>query len=291
MQNNNWLKSNSFIANDFCDFQKLLCLKKDRGYTISFVVPTLNEEKTIGNIVNILIEEQKKGLIDEVIVIDSSSTDSTIKKAKENGAKVFLANEIEPNSPKYKGKGENLWKSLFVTNSDLIFWVDGDIIDFSNRFVYGLIAPILTNTEIKFVKSMYNRPLIDSKYEIENGGGRLTEILIKPLLQEFFCELLAFNQPLSGEYGGFKNIFTNLAFPTGYGVDIALLIDIYKNHGLNSMCQVDMGQRIHRNRELSCLSEMGKNIIPVFFDRCKKYGVYNKPISTFPQRKTICIKE
>ena len=287
MRNTKWCKTNTSNFDIFYDLEKLISLKKEKNYTIAFVVPTLNEEKTIGKVVSVLSKEQKIGIIDEVFVIDSNSTDNTIEEARKHGAKVFLADEIKPNDQKFTGKGENLWKSLLVTNADLIFWVDGDITNFSNRFVYGLIGPILTNKDIKFVKSMYRRPLIDNKYEIENGGGRLTELLIKPLLKEYFEDLLCFNQPLSGEYGGFREIFTEIDFPIGYGVEIGLLIDIYKNHGLSSMFQVDMGERKHRNRDLSYLSEMAKNITPIFFDRCKKYGVYKKNSIKIIQRPSI----
>jgi len=269
----NWENTNSFHNLDFLDFNKLIAKKKVLNYSIAFIIPTLNEEKTIGKIVSILINEKTAGLIDEVIVIDSESQDDTVNIAKNNGADVFLASEIKTGKKSYIGKGENMWKSLFVSKSDIICWVDGDIIDFTNRFVYGLIGPLLFNDKIKFIKSTYKRPLLDNKREIKDGGGRLTELLIKPLLKLYFSNLLYFNQPLSGEYGGFREIFDNLNFPIGYGVEISLLIDIYMKNGILSMAQVNMGQRKHRNRKLQDLSEMADEILPIFFNRCEKYNV------------------
>ena len=287
MKNKPWLVSNSFTCNDYTDYHELLSQKKLINKTISFVVPTLNEEKTIGKIVEILVNEKIAGLIDEVIVVDSHSSDSTIAIAKEKGADVYLSSEIKPETGYNKGKGENLWKSLFVSQSDIIFWVDGDILDFTNRFVHGLIGPLLYNPDIKYIKSMYKRPLIDRKQEVKNGGGRLTELLIKPLISVYFKGLSVFNQPLSGEYGGYREVFEDIDFPIGYGVEIALLIDIYSQYGIEAIGQVDMGHRRHRNRNLSELSSMAHDILPIFYNRCKKYNAVNDYNEKIVQRKSF----
>lgn len=257
---------------EFSNFRLLKQAKQDRNITIAFVIPTLNEAKTIGNIVSVLLNEKDSGIIDEVIVVDSDSTDDTVAIAKRAGASVFKSSDIKSSDNNhYIGKGENLWKSLHITQCDAVFWVDGDIHDFSNRFVHGLIGPLLLNSDISFVKSKYRRPLVDEKKEVENGGGRLTELLVKPLLSVHFPELLSFSQPLSGEYGGFREKLLQLDYHIGYGVEIGILIDYYFTFGRDSMAEVDMGVRIHRNRSLKELSEMAKEILPVYLRRCVKY--------------------
>ena len=208
-----WFAENTYHADEFADLDALLDLKRQRGLTISLALPALNEEATIGNVIRSikgpLMEEIP--LIDELVLIDSRSTDRTVDIARSLGVPVFVHQDILPKYGQRHGKGEALWKSLHVTHGDLIFWIDTDIVNIHPRFVYGLIGPLLLNPDVQFVKGFYRRPLrVDGKLEA-GGGGRVTELTARPLLNLFFPELSGVIQPLSGEYGGRRSLLEQLA--------------------------------------------------------------------------------
>lgn len=269
-----WLNKNTFHFDQFSDIDKLIDLKRAKNLKISVVIPTLNEALTIGNEVTYIKKRflDAKPLIDEIIVVDSGSEDDTVDIAKKSGAKVYLASDILPNYKSYKGKGENLWKSLYVTEGDIILWLDADIKDLSGRFVYGILGPILEFDHILYSKAFYFRPFHASGSIIPAGGGRVTEILIRPLFNMFFKELSGFFQPLSGEYGGKRELLEKLPFSIGYGVETGLLIDILMNFGLDCIAQVDLNKRVHRNRPIHELSVMAFEILKTFLHRAEKYN-------------------
>jgi glucosyl-3-phosphoglycerate synthase len=170
-----------------------------------------------------------------------------------------------------KGKGENLWKALYLLNGDVIVYVDADISNFHHRFVYGLLGPILFDKEIKFVKAFYKRPFKGKLGLRATGGGRVTEILIRPLFSQFFPELSGLIQPLSGEYAGYREVFEQIPFPIGYGVETGMLIDIVQNWGIDVIAQTDLDQRIHRNQEIGALGKMAFGIMETFWKKLQKY--------------------
>lgn len=269
-----WIKQNTFHHSSFSDLNELVRLKKRQSARITLITPVLNEEATIGRIVSVLRSELmvKSALLDELIVIDSGSGDRTCEIAESQGAKVYLAEQILPEEGVFRGKGENLWKGLFVSEGDIIACIDGDIRNIHPKFVYGIIGPLLANRNIGFVKAFYERPLVNGNRITPLEGGRVTQILIKPLLNMFFPQLSNIIQPLSGEYAGRREIFESIPFSVGYGVEIGLLIDIFQQHGLSSLAQVDLDCRIHRNRDLEALERMSYNILQAFFDRAERYG-------------------
>ncbi len=271
----NWFEKNKFIAADF-DISELARIKKKQGRKVSCVIPTLNEEKTVGNVINKLsnLLQVDNRLIDEIVVVDSGSKDKTKIAAENAGAKFFYSKDILPNLGFAKGKGENLWKSLFVTRGDIICWIDADIKNISEKFVYGLLGPILKNRDIKFTKAFYQRPLDVGKGLKNLEGGRVTELLMRPLYNAYFPQLAGFIQPLSGEYAGTREVFEKIPFFTGYGVEMGLLIDIEKKFGLGSMAQVDLDTRIHRNRSLTNLSKMSFEILQAFSEKSNSLGVF-----------------
>ncbi|MBE0478757.1 glucosyl-3-phosphoglycerate synthase [Candidatus Aerophobetes bacterium] len=268
-----WIKTNTFHHSRFSDIKRLVDLKEKKGLKISLGFPTLNEEETIEKEVKVMKDELQTNypLIDEIAIIDSGSTDNTVKVAREAGAKVYLSSECLPRHGYLKGKGENLWNSLYLLEGDIILWIDADIKNIHPKFAYGILGPLLEFDEIVYVKAFYERPIKMGTNKLRRtGGGRVTEILVRPLLSNFYPELSGFFQPLSGEYAGRREILEKIPFRVGYGVETGLLIDIYEQCGLFSLAQVDLDRRIHRNRSLDDLGRMSFAILHTFFTRLQE---------------------
>ncbi|MCB1070766.1 MAG: glucosyl-3-phosphoglycerate synthase [Verrucomicrobia bacterium] len=270
-----WLSTNTFHFSQFGDLRALVEAKEKLGLTISVCIPTLNEEATIGKTVVIMKSElmDRHRLIDELAVIDSGSTDKTLEVAREFGADVYLASEILPEMEPKRGKGENLWKAIHQLKGDIICYLDADIKNIHHRFVYGLVAPLIHRPEIKYVKAFYDRPLVFSEGVRPSGGGRVTEILVRPLFSLFFPELTAVIQPLSGEYAVRREVLEKIPFPIGYGVETSHLIDVYDKYGLSAFGQTDLNQRIHRNQPTADLGKMAFGILRAFLSRLKSLGM------------------
>lgn len=278
--NEKWLGTNTFHHSRFKDLGALVELKEQRDLSISVCLPTLNEEKTIAKEIVILRSElmTRYSLIDEIAVIDSGSTDRTRDIAREYGAAVYLASDIFPDRESFQGKGENLWKALHVLRGDIIVYIDADIKNIHPRFVYGLVGPLLTRQDIRFVKSFYDRPIsLDAKRVKPTGGGRVTELVIRPLFSLYYPELTQIIQPLSGEYAGFRDIFEAIPFPTGYGIETSMLLDIYNRWGMQVMAQVDLDKRVHHNQSTLALGRMSFGIMQTFFDRLAAEGRIQLP--------------
>lgn len=270
-----WLDTNTFHYTEFADLGHLVDLKMQKELKISLCLPTLNEERTIAKEIVIMKSElmTRYPLLDEIIVIDSGSEDRTLEIASEFGADVYEADHILPDLEKYKGKGENLWKALYVTQGDIIVYLDADIKNIHHRFAYGLIGPLLSNDTIKYSKGFYDRPIATGKNKIRpTGGGRVTELVIRPLFSLFFPELTQILQPLSGEYAGFRELFEKVPFPIGYGIETSLILDIYENWGLDVIAQVDLDKRVHRNQDTRALGKMAFVIMETFLKRLEKLG-------------------
>ncbi|MDD5699012.1 MAG: glucosyl-3-phosphoglycerate synthase [Victivallaceae bacterium] len=268
-----WLKTRTFHYSAFTDIGALVKLKKKKKLTISLCFPTLNEEKTIGKSVIVMKSElmDRYPLLDEIAVIDSGSTDNTLAIAAKFGADTYVASDYLKEEGICYGKGENLWKALYLLKGDIIVYVDADISNIHPRFVYGLLGPLLTKPKIKFVKAFYNRPFKSATNLTPAGGGRVTEILIRPLFSQFFPELTGIIQPLSGEYAGYRDILTEISFPIGYGVETGMLIDLHQKHGLDAIAQTNLDLRIHRNQNVASLGKMAFGILQTFWSRLAKY--------------------
>jgi len=270
-----WLENSKFHHSDYRDIAKLVKEKEKRNLTISLCFPTLNEEKTIGQTIIVTKAElmDRFPLLDEIAVIDSGSTDRTCEIAREFGADTYIASDYLKEEGICRGKGENLWKALYLLKGDIIVYIDADIKNIHHRFVYGLVGPLLLNKNKKFVKAFYKRPVYEENsggYRV-GGGGRVTEILIRPLFSQFFPELTAIIQPLSGEYAGYRDIFEQITFPVGYGVETGMLIDIYQNWGMDIMAQSNLDIRVHRNQDINSLGKMSFGILQTFWKRLRKY--------------------
>ena len=276
VMNNSWLEKNTFHYSDFKDLNRLVGEKIKKNLKISLCLPTLNEEQTIAKEIIILKSElmTRYPLLDEIVVVDSGSTDETTKIARAYGADVYEAKEILPRLEQFKGKGENLWKALYITKGDIIVYLDADIKNIHHRFAYGLIGPLLLYDHIKFAKAFYDRPIAIGKSKIRpTGGGRVTELVIRPLFSLFFPELTQLIQPLSGEYAGFREVFERIPFPIGYGVETSMNMDIYEKWGLDVIAQVDLDRRIHRNQDTKALGRMAFAILKTFIHRKARLGI------------------
>ncbi len=239
--------------------------------TVTVALPARNEAATIGTIVEQihteLVEDHK--LVDELLVLDDHSTDDTAAIARLAGATVHQSGQIHPefnrisNGTVQGGKGEALWKLLRVSTGDIIIWCDADIRNFDTRFILGCLGPLLTNPATGFVKGFYQRPLRDDG----EGGGRVTELVARPIISALFPHLGHFVQPLSGEFGGRRSIVEAVPFSRGYAVDLALLIDISEKFGADVIEQVDLGSRVHRNRPLRELGPQAAAILAMAYQK------------------------
>lgn len=228
------------------------------AHVVSVCLPARDEATTVGPIVEEILHKLGRGvgLVDEVLVVDDHSQDDTAAVASEAGARVVAVDDVLPDLEPGEGKGEALWKSVAAADGDLIVWCDADIVDFGAHFIVGLLGPLLLRPDIEFVKGFYDRPLADSAH----GGGRVTELMARPVISALFPHLASIVQPLSGEYAGRRALLERLRFVQGYGVDIALLIDIAEQAGTEAIAQVDLGTRRHRNRSLE---ELGPQALAV----------------------------
>lgn len=272
-----WIDNNTYHHSEFWDLQNLVKAKQKKGLKISLCLPTLNEEKTIGKELIIFRSElmERYPLIDEIAVIDSGSEDNTLQVAKKYGADTYLASDILPHLEQKKGKGENLWKAIYQLEGDIIVYVDADISNIHPRFVYGLVAPLVYRDELQYVKAFYDRPLAFSGNVRASGGGRVTEILVRPLFSLFFPELTSIIQPLSGEYAVRREVLDKIAFPIGYGVETSHLIDVYNKFGLEAFAQTDLDKRVHENKPTQALGKMAFGILQTFIKRVNSMGMFN----------------
>ena len=264
-----WFNSHTFHNSQFSDVDRLIELKQQQGRKISLGIPTLNEEKNVSHVISTLKKAlfDEKHLVDEIAIIDSGSTDRTVEIAEKLGARVITSERHLKEMDIFYGKGENLWKSLHTLRGDIICWVDADIENIHPKFVYGLVGPLLEQRELGYVKGFYRRPLKFGGKIVSYGGGRVTEICIRPIFNLYFPDLTGFIQPLSGEYAGKRKVLEQVPFFVGYGVETGLLIDISKRFGLNAMAQVDLDERVHRNQETVALGRMAFGIMQVIAAR------------------------
>lgn len=237
------------------------------GRTVSVVLPALDEEATIAAVID-TITPMVGGLVDELVVLDSGSTDATAVRARAAGARVVRREDVLPGVPPRPGKGEALWRSLAATSGDIIVFIDSDLLDPDPLFVPRLVGPLLTQPGVQLVRGYYRRPLKLEHGEDATGGGRVTELVARPLLAALRPELRCVLQPLGGEYAGTRELLGSVPFAPGYGVEIGILIDTYDTYGIDAIAQVNLGVRTHRNRPLHELAPMSRQVIATLLTRC-----------------------
>jgi glucosyl-3-phosphoglycerate synthase len=269
-----WFGNRTFHYSQFEPLAKLRAARERTGTTISVCLPARNEAATIGPIVRVLRRAllERSRLVDEIVVMDGGSDDDTVAIAAAEGAIVYREQDVLPELGPVSGKGEGLWKSLYVCGGDLMCWIDADIRNIHPRFVYGLLGPLLTDPGVVYVKAFYERPLQDRRTLRATGGGRVTELVARPLLNLFWPELAGFVQPLSGEYAGRREVLEQIPMISGYGVELGMLIDIARYSGANAMAQVDLERRVHRNQDVQALSRMSFGILQAAFSRLVDEG-------------------
>ncbi len=246
-----------------------LCAAK-RGRRVSVVLPALNEQATVGAIVAAIVPLTlgDAPLVDELVVVDSGSTDATAERARAAGARVVHRDSVLPALPAVPGKGEVLWRSLAATTGDVLVFLDSDLVDFDPGFVPALLGPLLVEDGPALVKGFYRRPLRLESAEHDTGGGRVTELMVRPLLAALRPELSGIVQPLGGEYAATRELLESVPFASGYGVEIGLLLDTHTSLGLDALAQVNLGVRKHRNRSLLQLGVMARQILAAALHRC-----------------------
>ncbi|WP_128381120.1 glucosyl-3-phosphoglycerate synthase [Streptomyces cavernae] len=261
-----WLKTRSWSVTDR-PLHRILAAKRASGSSVSVVLPALNEEETVGEIVAAIRHDlmHQAPLVDEIVVVDSGSTDRTSAVAAAAGARVVHRDEILPRIPTVPGKGEVLWRSLLATSGDIVCFIDADLKEFSSDFVSGTVGPLLTDPDVDLVKGMYDRPLAlsdgpASGRTAAGQGGRVTELMARPLLNMHWPQLAGFVQPLGGEYAARRSLLERLPFPVGYGVELGMLVDALHLVGLDALAQVDVGVRKHRHQDGQALGRMAAAI-------------------------------
>jgi glucosyl-3-phosphoglycerate synthase len=250
---------------------RLLAAKRAAGTRISVVIPARNEERTVGRVVGALRQALlvDTPLVDEIIVVDSDSTDGTARAAERAGAAVHRARDIAPELGSYPGKGEALWKSLLVTEGDLLVFVDADLTRWGPHFVTGLVGPLLlgdpssSGQQVQLVKGFYERVRTERDGSTSTEGGRVTELVARPLLSLWWPQLAGVVQPLAGEWAARRGLMESLAIPVGYGVELSTLLDTYTRYGLGALAQVDLGSRAHRHQADHDLALMAAELLVV----------------------------
>src|SRR3954447_19003781 len=245
------------------DWSLDLLFEAKAGRAVSLVVPARNEAATVGDVVSrvrgALVDTV--ALLDEIVVIDSDSTDATYDVATDAGAVVHRAAEIRSDLGTVPGKGEAMWKSQFVTNGEVMVFMDAELLDWDTHFVPGLLGPLLTRPEVQLVKGFYERPMLTGGEAVPFEGGRVTELVARPLIRLLFPELAGLHQPLAGEWAVRRSLFESLTVPHEYAVELAALVDTQRSRGLDAIAQVDLGVRAHRHQALSDLTGMATQIL------------------------------
>lgn len=243
--------------------------------TVSVVLPAHNEESTVGDIVTTIRRDlvEHTPFVDEILVVDSLSTDATADRAAAAGARVVAQESVLPQLPPLSGKGEALWKGLAASSGDIVVFIDADLRDFGSHFVSGLLGPLLVDRDIQFVKGAYERPYTGPDgVARRGGGGRVTELVARPLLNMFWPELSGFAQPLGGEYAARREVLEQVPFVTEYGVEFGLLVDLLQLIGLDAMAQVDLGVRTHSHQSVAALGRMAGQIMATAWSRLERQG-------------------
>jgi glucosyl-3-phosphoglycerate synthase len=262
-----WNAGRSFGSEDF---SRVDLARRNAG--VSVCVPTLNEARSIAPTLAPLLELLDLGLVDQVAVVDSGSTDGTQAIVEALGAELHDARALVPGTGPLLGKGDALWRAQAVLDGDIICFVDADSEDFGEHFVTGLVGPLLRIPEVHFVKALYRRPFKMGDVQMPSGGGRVTELSARPLLNAFYPELAVFGQPLAGEIAARRSLLLQLPFDTRYAIETGMLIDAWWRVGLDGMAQVNLGTRQNRHRPLAELTPMAATVLQSVLLRLRRDG-------------------
>jgi glucosyl-3-phosphoglycerate synthase len=236
-------------------------LLSGKSETVTVCVPTRETAATIAGTVRAIGRLRDAGLVDQLLVVDAASADETATIAAAAGAEVVQESDLLPELGPVAGKGDAMWRALSVADGDVVVYLDGDVRDFDSHYVTGLLGPLLLTPRTEFVKGFYRRPLAIEGMEIEDGGGRVTELAARPLLELLAPELAAFRQPLAGELAARRRLLDEVPYATGYGVEIAMLVEAWSRLGIERMAQVDLGSKRNSHQTLAQLADMSREVI------------------------------
>ena len=248
-------------------------LRVERLETVSVCVPARDEAPTIGGVVAPLIALREAGVVDQVLVLDDDSRDGTGQIAADLGAEVARPAALLSDFGPVLGKGDAMWRALSVLTGDLVCFVDADSEDFGPHFATGLLGPLICAPHIQFVKAFYRRPFKTGPGRVEStGGGRVTELMARPLLAAFYPELSDIRQPLAGEFAARRDLLEQMAFCTGYAIEIGLLLDVNAAIGIDAIAQVDLDVRQNRHQPLEALTPMASAVLAAVTSRLRREG-------------------
>ena len=275
-----WFAENTFQSREFADIERLVDLKRKKGLRISLGLPSLNHESTVGNVIHTLKSAlmDEAPLLDEIVLVDGNSTDFTRKLAAQLGVVPYVHQDVLPGVGSLRGKGEALWKSVYLLKGDLIVWVDPGITNPDPRLIYGILGPLLADPRIQFVKGYYRHPATSGEKGPPAGGAQVTELLVRPMINLFFPELSGIVQPLEGVYGGRRSVLEQVPFYSGDGVEIGLLLEMVDRVGLNGIAQVDLGE-VNPGRESRQSSKAAFAILQVFAQHLRQKGVLDEQLA------------
>jgi glucosyl-3-phosphoglycerate synthase len=245
---------------DHTDFQPADLARMKSG-PVSVVIPTRNTAGTIAATVAELLLLAEAGIVDQILVVDADSQDGTAATAIDAGAEVVSENRLVPSAGPVRGKGDAMWRSLAAVTGEIIVFADGDVADFGRHYVTGLLGPLFQDPRRSFVKGLYRRPFRQHESEQPSGGGRVTELTARPLLAALVPELRAFSQPLAGEVAARRDLLCSIPFHTGYGVEIAMMVEVWHRIGLDGMAQVHLGTKRNAHQSLAALNGMASEVI------------------------------
>jgi glucosyl-3-phosphoglycerate synthase len=244
----------------------------ERDCSVSVCLPARECAQTVGPIVGALAELRQAGVIDEIVVVDAASADGTAAVARRAGAIVWQEAELMPAYGPVLGKGDAMWRALSLLSGELVCFLDADSEGFSAHFATGLLGPLVCEPGISFVKGFYRRPFVQADVDDADGGGRVNRLTARPALQVFYPELAEVRQPLAGEVAARRKLLESLPFATGYGVEIAMLIDVWREHGLEAIAQVDLDEHHNRHQPLSALTPMAATVLATLAGRLEHEG-------------------
>ncbi len=264
-----WARHNSFTHADLATVERLA---RGRAASVAVCIPARDEELTIGTIAAAAMDLHDRGLVDRVVVVADRCTDATAQVAVGAGAEVLASGSLLPEEGPIAGKGDVMWRALSVLREDIVCYVDGDSRDFGAHFVAGLVAPLLTRSDITFVKGDFRRPLTHAGREVPDEGGRVSQLMARPLLRRLYPELAGLGQPLAGEIAARRALLGGLSFDGGYGVEVGMLIDVLGEAGAGAIAQVDLGTRRNAHKPLASLGLMADEVLATVLDRARRDG-------------------
>lgn len=259
-----WAATRTYPASDYPP-ERIIELKGDR--TVSVVIPTKQVAAVAAGVVEQCVSLRDRGAVDQVIVVDASSDDGTVEVCDEAGATVYQEAELLPEFGDVIGKGDALWRALSVATGDIVVYVDSDTTEFGEHFICGLVGPLLDDDQLQLVKGSFRRPFAEGGMRLADGGGRVTELAARPLLNLFVPQLAAINQPLAGEFAARRAALIQMPYLTGYGSEIQLLVDFHRLYGLDTLAQADLGERLNRHQALPDLGAMSFAVMRAVLSR------------------------